>query len=212
MPITALFLDLGGVLLTNGWDRNSRELAAQTFGLDGKEMDERHRLTFDTYEAGKLTLDQYLSRVVFYQERSFTVQEFREFMFAQSKSFPEMIDLVRTLKARYKLKVAVVNNEGRELNQRRIQTFALASFVDFFISSCFVHVRKPDEEIYRIALDIAQVPPGEVAYLDDRLMFVQVAETLGIRGIHHTAYASTVAKLAALGLTLEERRSALDLV
>jgi putative hydrolase of the HAD superfamily len=212
MPITALFLDLGGVLLTNGWDRNARELAARTFGLDHKEMDERHHLTFDTYEAGKITLEQYLSRLVFYQERSFTPQAFRDFMFAQSRSFPEMIDLVRTLKARHNLKVAVVNNEGRELNQRRIQTFKLGSFVDFFISSCFVHVRKPDEDIYRIALDIAQVPPGEVAYLDDRLMFVQVAETLGIRGIHHTDYDSTVAKLATLGLTLGERHSALDLV
>jgi putative hydrolase of the HAD superfamily len=212
MPITALFLDLGGVLLTNGWDRNSRELAAQTFGLDRKEMDERHHLTFDTYEAGKLTLEQYLARVVFYRERNFSEQEFRNFMFAQSRSFPEMIELVRTLKAHYKLKVAVVNNEGRELNQHRIQTFHLASFVDFFISSCFVHVRKPDADIYRIALDIAQVPAGEVAYLDDRLMFVQVAEALGIRGIHHTDYASTSAKLAALGLKLDERLSPLDLV
>src|SRR5450755_946518 len=123
MPITALFLDLGGVMLTNGWDRNSRELAAQTFGLDRKEMDDRHHLTFDTYEAGKLTLEQYLSRVVFYRERTFTEQEFLNFMLAQSKSFPEMIELVSTLKARYKLKVAVVNNEGRELNQHRIQTF-----------------------------------------------------------------------------------------
>jgi putative hydrolase of the HAD superfamily len=211
MAITTLFLDLGGVLLTNGWDRNSRELAAKTFHLDSKEMDDRHHLTFDTYEVGKLTLDQYLSRVVFYEPRSFTEGEFRDFMFAQSKAFPEMIDLVRTLKAQYKLKIAVVNNEGRELNVRRIQTFKLASFVDFFISSCFVHVRKPDEDIYRIALDIAQVPPEQVAYLDDRLMFVQVAECLGIRGVHHTGYASTCAQLASIGLKLEERRSALEL-
>jgi putative hydrolase of the HAD superfamily len=203
MQITTLFLDLGGVMLTNGWDRNARDLAARTFELDRKEMDERHHLTFDTYEVGKLTLEQYLSRLVFYEKRNFTEQEFREFMFAQSKPFPEMIDLIRTLKARYKLKIAVVNNEGRELNERRIQNFQLGSFVDFFISSCFVHVRKPDEDIYRIALDIAHVPPEQVAYLDDRHMFVQIAESLGIRGIHHTAYASTCAQLAALGLKLE---------
>ena len=211
MAITTLFLDFGGVLLTNGWDRNARELAAKTFHLDPKEMDDRHHLTFDTYEVGKLTLDQYLSRVVFYEPRSFTEEEFRDFMFAQSKPFPEMIDLVRTLKAQYKLKIAAVNNEGRELNVRRIQTFKLASFVDFFVSSCFVHVRKPDEDIYRIALDIAQVPPEQVAYLDDRLMFVQVAEGLGIRGVHHTGYASTCAQLAAIGLKLEEPRSVLEL-
>ena len=200
MPITTLFLDLGGVLLTNGWDRHSRELAAKTFNLDRTEMDERHHLTFDTYEVGKLTLDQYLSRVIFYEKRDFTRDEFREFMFGQSKSFPEMINLIRELKQRYKLKIAVVNNEGRELNERRIQTFRLTEFVDFFISSCIVHVRKPDEDIYRIALDIAHVEPGHVAYLDDRLMFVQIAESLGIRGVHHTNYASTCAKFAALGL------------
>jgi putative hydrolase of the HAD superfamily len=203
MPITTLFLDLGGVLLTNGWDRNSRELAAQTFKLDRKEMDERHHLTFDTYEVGKLTLEQYLKRVVFYEKRDFTTQEFRDFMFAQSKDFPEMMNLIRSLKAQYKLKVAVVNNEGRELNERRIQNFKLNTFVDFFISSCFVHVRKPDEDIYRIALDIAHVPPEQVAYLDDRHMFVQIAESLGIRGIHHTGYASTCAKFASLGLKLD---------
>lgn len=210
MAITALFLDLGGVLLTNGWDRNARELAAKTFDLDHKEMDERHHLTFDTYEVGKLTLDEYLSRIVFFERRNFTEGEFRDFMFAQSKAFPEMIDLVRTLKAQYKLKIAVVNNEGRELNEHRIQAFKLASFVDFFISSCFVHVRKPDADIYRIALDIAQVPPAQVAYMDDRNMFVQVAEGLGIHGIHHTSYASTCAQLAAIGLKLEERRNALE--
>jgi putative hydrolase of the HAD superfamily len=211
MPVTALFIDLGGVMLSNGWDRNSRELAAQTFNLDRKEMDERHHLTFDTYEAGKITLEQYLRRVVFYEPRSFTVQEFSNFMYAQSHSFPEMLELVRELKSRYKLKVAVVNNEGRELNQHRIHTFQLTSFVDFFVSSCFAHVRKPDEDIFRMALDMAQVPPDEVAYLDDRLMFVQVAENLGIRGIHHTSYASTVKKLTALGLALEDPHGALDL-
>ncbi len=206
MAITTLFLDLGGVLLTNGWDRKSRELAAETFQLDRKEMDERHHLTFDTYEAGKLTLEQYLSRVVFYEKRNFTMPEFRDFIFAQSKPFPEMIDLIRTLKAEYKLKIAVVNNEGRELNQYRIENFKLNSFVDFFISSCFIHVRKPDEDIYRIALDIAHVRPEQVAYLDDRLMFVQVAHSLGICAIHHRDYASTVAKLASIGLKLQERR------
>jgi putative hydrolase of the HAD superfamily len=202
MPITTLFLDLGGVLLTNGWDRHSRELAAQKFNLDRKEMDERHHLTFDTYEVGKLTLDQYLGRVIFYEKRDFTREEFRDFMFAQSKSFPEMIELIRNLKERYKLKIAVVNNEGRELNERRIQTFHLTEFVDFFISSCIVHVRKPDEDIYRIALDIAHVPPAQVAYLDDRHMFVQIAEGLGIHGIHHTDYDTTRTKFAKLGLTL----------
>jgi len=202
MPIRALFLDVGGVLATNGWDRDSRELAARTFGLDLKEMDERHRLNFDTYECGKVTLAQYLARVVFYRPRSFSEQDFREFMFAQSKPFPEMIELVRALKARYNLKVAVVSNEGRELTEHRVPKFQLASFVDFFVSSCFVHLRKPDEEIYRLALDLAQVAPGEVAYVEDRPLFVEVGASLGMHGIQHLDRASTVVKLAQLGLAL----------
>lgn len=212
MATMALFLDVGGVLATNGWDRNSRELAATTFGLDLQEMNERHGLTFGLYEAGKITLEQYLDRAVFYEERSFTRQQFRDFMLAQSRVFPEMIELVRALKARYKLKVALVNNEGRELNEYRIRSFQLGGFVDCFVSSCYVGMRKPDEGIFRMALDVAQVAPGEVAYLDDRLLFVQVAAGLGMRGIHHTAYLSTVAALAGLGLTLEGSPNALDMV
>jgi putative hydrolase of the HAD superfamily len=202
--ITALFLDIGGVLLTNGWSRQSRRLAARTFGLDANDMEERHHLTFDTYEVGKLTLEQYLNRVVFYRKRSFTPARFRRFMFDQSRPFPQMIDLVCRLKARHRLKVAVVSNEGRELTLYRIKTFKLDRFVDFFISSCFVHFRKPDEDIYRIALDIAQVPAERVAYLEDRPMFVQVASGLGIHGIRHTDYPSTRRQLAGLGLKLAE--------
>jgi putative hydrolase of the HAD superfamily len=198
----ALFLDVGGVLLTNGWDRAMRQRAAATFRLDYADMDERHHLTFDTFESGKLTLDEYLDRTIFYQERPFSREEFRSFMFSQSKPYPQMIEWVRALKAWYSLKVAVFSNEGRELTVYRVHTFGLAEFVDFFIVSSFVHFRKPDRDIYRMALDIAQVSPEQVAYVEDRLMFVEVAQTLGIRGIHHTGYESTRKGLEALGLTL----------
>jgi putative hydrolase of the HAD superfamily len=201
-PVTTLFLDVGGVLLTNGWDRNARARAAELFELESDEVAERHHLTYDTYEAGKLTLDAYLDRTVFYRERSFTREDFKKFMFEQSRPYPETIDLMRDLKARHGLRVGVVSNEGRELTVHRIATFELGDFVDFFISSCFVHCRKPDEDIYRMALDIAQVEPGEVAYVDDRPLFVQVARSLGIRGIIHRDTASTRGALADLGLSL----------
>ncbi|WP_436488186.1 HAD family hydrolase [Chitinophaga sp. ARDCPP14] len=202
VKITTLFLDIGGVLLTNGWDRAARKLAIQTFGLDALETEERHHLTFDTYEEGKLTLDEYLSRVVFYEDRSFSRQDFREFMFAQSAPYPEMLELIPQLKEKYKLKIAIVNNEGRELNEHRIHHFNISRFVDFYISSCFVHFRKPDADIYKIALDIAQVKPAEVVYVEDRSMFIDVAAGLGINGVCHTDYESTVKKLAAFGLVL----------
>ena len=201
-PITTLFLDIGGVLLTNGWDRGIRMLASEKFGLDYEEMDERHHLTFDTYEEGKLSLDEYLNRVVFYQERSFSREEFKAFMYAQSQPFPEMIELMRGLKLRYGLQVAAVSNEGRELTVYRVQQFKLGTFIDFFVSSCFVHYRKPDADMYRIALDIAQVHPEQVVYIDDRAMFVEVAQGLGIRGIIHKGYETTQKALEAMGLSL----------
>jgi putative hydrolase of the HAD superfamily len=199
-PITTLFLDIGGVLLSNGWDRHARQRAAEAFGLDHAEMDERHHLTFDTYEEGKLSLNDYLRRVVFYEQRPFSAEEFKAFMFDQSQPFPEAIDLVRSLKVRHGLKIAAVSNEGRELTVYRIRHFDLGSLIDFFVSSCFVHFRKPDVDIYRVALDISQSEPGQVAYIDDRLMFVQVARELGIHGILHTGVTSTRQQLADLGL------------
>jgi putative hydrolase of the HAD superfamily len=207
-PSTAcLFLDIGGVLLTDGWDHHARERAATHFKLDRTETEDRHRLTFETYEEGKLTLEEYLGRVIFCQERAFTRAQFRHFMFAQSKSYPEMIDMIARLKARHGLKIAVVSNEARELNAHRIRKFKLGALVDFFISSCFVHIRKPDADIFRLALDIAQAPARQVVYIENTPMFVESAEGLGIRSILHTDYRSTCAQLAALGLQNDEGAS-----
>ena len=203
-PVTTLFLDVGGVLLSDGWDHQSRALAAKVFNLDLAEINDRHHLIDEIYETGKLTLEEYLSLVVFYQERTFSRIEFQKFMDEQSKPHPLMIELIRQLKAKFGLKVAVVSNEGRELNSYRIHKFKLDEFVDFFISSCFVHLRKPDSDIYRMALDIAQEPAERVVYIDDQPMFVQVAEGLGIRSILHTDYMSTCANLASFGLENEE--------
>ncbi len=200
--ITTLFLDIGGVLLTNGWGHESRKLATNTFGLDLTELESRHHLTFDTYELGKLTLDEYLNQVVFYAPRWFTPEQFQEFMFAQSKPFPDMLALIRQLKETHQLKIAVVSNEGRELNNHRIHTFQLNEFVDFFISSSFVHFRKPDADMFRLALDIAQVPAHQVLYIDDQPLFVSVADGLGIQGICHVNYLSTCAALESVGLSL----------
>jgi putative hydrolase of the HAD superfamily len=203
-PVTTLFLDIGGVLLTDGWDHHARKRAATEFNLDLAEMQDRHHLVFETYEEGKTTLEEYLAQVVFYQERPFTPAQFRKFLFAQSKPYPKMIKLVRRLKVQYGLKVVVVSNEARELNLHRIRKFKLDKFVDSFISSGFVHVRKPDPDIFRLALDIAQTPARQIVYIEDTPMFVQIAEGLGIRSIHHTDYKSTRAELSALGLEMIE--------
>jgi len=198
--ITCVFLDIGGVLLTDGWDHHARKRLATHFKLKWAEVANQHHLAFDTYKEGKLTLEEYLGRVVFYQKRPFTRDQFRRFMFAQSKLYPEMIEMLARLKVRYGLKIAVVSNEARELNAYRIRKFKLDRFVDFFISSCFVHIRKPDVDIFRLALDIAQAPTRQIAYIDNTPVFVQIAEGLGIRSIFHADYRSTRAKLASFGL------------
>lgn len=205
-PITTLFLDIGGVLLTNGWDRSMRQRAASAFHLDYEEMNERHHLTFDTYEEGKLTLDEYLARVVFYERRDFQRNEFKDFMFAQSQALPSMIELVKEIKKRYDLKTVAVSNEGRELNTYRVETFKLKDCIDFFVVSSFVHYRKPDADMYRIALDAAQVRPSEVLYIEDRAMFIEVAANLGIRGIKHTTVESTKSALEEFGFVLTREK------
>ncbi len=198
---TTLFLDIGGVLLTNGWDHNARLRAAETFHLDIDEMNERHHLTFDTYEEGKLSLDDYLNRLVFYEPRSFTREDFKNFMYDQSQSYPQMIDLIKRLKGQYNLRVGVISNEGRELTEFRIEKFQLDRFIDFFISSCFVHLRKPDADIYRMAIDIAQATLSQSIYIEDRPLFVNVATGLGIPSIQHQNYESTKQALADLGFS-----------
>jgi putative hydrolase of the HAD superfamily len=204
IPITTLFLDIGGVLLTDGWSHRASKIAAKMFKLDFEELNKRHTEVLDTYELGKLTLEEFLDRTVFYKKRSFTPAQFRKFMFTQSKPYPKMIELVRRLKARYGLKIVVVSNEGRELNEYRIHKFKLDEFVDVFISSCFVHLRKPDADIFRVALDTVRVQANQVVYIENTSMFTEIAEGLGIRGILHTDYKSTCVKLASLGLEVVE--------
>jgi putative hydrolase of the HAD superfamily len=199
---TTIFTDIGGVLLTNGWDREARKKAIKLFRLDAVETEERHHLSFDTYESGKISLSEYLKRLVFYTKRDFSEDDFRAFMFEQSQPYPEMLELIRDIKKKYGIKIAVVNNEGRELNNYRIKKFRMGDFVDFFISSCFVHFRKPDADIFKVALDIAQVSAEKVIYLEDRPLFVQVADGLGIRGIVHHDFNKTKKQLADFGWSI----------
>ena len=200
--ITCLFLDIGGVLLTDGFDHHARQRAAAHFDLDLADMEERHHLTFEPYEEGKVTLDDYLNRVIFCHKRPFTRAQFRQFLFAQSKPYTEMLNLFRTLKMQYGLKIVAVSNEARELNAFRIRKFKLDAIVDAFISSCFVHLRKPDADIFRLALDVAQVPARQIVFVDNTPMFVQIAERLGMGGILHVNYKTTRQKLTSFGLQL----------
>ncbi|MBA3816617.1 MAG: HAD-IA family hydrolase, partial [Parachlamydiaceae bacterium] len=170
--ITTLFCDIGGVLLTNGWDRNIRKNAAEQFDMDFEEFENRHQLCFYLFEIGKISLKEYLEETVFYKERSFTMEKFIDFMHAQSKPYDEMIAFVKELKDKYHLKVVILSNEGRELTDYRQKKFALTDFADFFVVSSYVHLRKPDKDIFQLALDLVQTPPESIIYIDDRGWFI----------------------------------------
>ena len=189
-------------MLTNGWDHHARRCAVKHFQLDWAEMEQRHGLNFETHEQDKVTFKEYLDRVVFYEKRSFTRAEFRQFMFAQSKPLAGMIELICSLKAKHGLKIIVVSNESRELNAHRISKFKLDGFVDAFISSCYVGIRKPDADIFKLALDISQTSAPRIVYIENTPLFVQIAEGMGIQSILHTDYKSTCTKLASLGLNI----------
>jgi len=193
-----LLIDIGGVILTNGWDYHSRELASQQFNLDLNELNRRHSLMFDTYERGRISLDDYLDKVVFYEPKAFSVNAFKKFMFAQSELLSPMFEMMVQFKKEHGLKVIAITNEGKELMQHRIRAFPLKELIDVFICSGFVHLRKPDPEIYQLAIDLCQSEPNQIIYIDDRELLVQIGKSFGLKTIHHREAMQTIAELDAL--------------
>jgi len=179
--IRALFWDVGGVLLTNAWDHEERDQAVERFLLSKTEFDERHKEVVPLFEEGKLTLDEYLDRVVFYQPRTFSKEEFKQFMFSLSRPKPQSLELARALGAKYVM--GTINNESRELNQYRIENCGLTHIFDVFVSSCFVGLRKPDERIYRLAMDLTQHTPDECCFIDDRPVNIEGASKVGMKTV-----------------------------
>lgn len=198
LSITTLFLDIGGVLLTNGWDTQMRMKAAQVFNLDLEEINKRHALLFDTYEIGKISLNDYVQQVVFYEPRSFSIEAFKTFMFDQSQPYQDMLHLMKKIKQQYGLRVVAISNEGRELMDHRIKAFKLKELIEVFIVSAFVNLRKPDIDIYRMAIDLAQVSPQEVLYIDDRPLLVEIGQKIGFQTIRHQSFERTKEQIEQL--------------
>lgn len=197
--IKTVFLDIGSVLLTNGWDRKSRKLAAVKFNLDYEDFESRHEDLFAMYEEGKISLDYYLDKTLFYKDYPFSKNEFKAFIFDQSQSYPQMIDLFAELKNKYKIKLISINNEGLELSIYRINKFSLDALFDFFVTSCFVHIRKPDENIFKLALNLSYAKPEESIFIDDRSFNVETAANLRINAFRHIGYESTKENLFRFG-------------
>ncbi|MEO6722874.1 MAG: HAD-IA family hydrolase [Ferruginibacter sp.] len=190
--IKVLFLDIGGVLLTNGWGHLSREKAAKEFNIDYAEMNTLHEFIFNVYEIGSINLEEYLDRVVFTHPRDFTKEDFKSFMYAQSAELPGMLQwLIEWKKSGCDFRIISINNEGKELNDYRIKKFKLHQCFDAFISSCEVGMRKPDPGIFKLAMGVARVTPEQCYYFDDRIMLSEAAGQLGINAYHHLGFEST---------------------
>ncbi len=179
-----MFLDIGGVLLTNGWGHESRFEAIEKFRLNKEEVEERHKIAFDTYEIDKITFDEYLDWVFFYKERRFSKKEFTKFMFQQSQALDGCIAFFKELKQQHHLKVIAVSNEGRELNEYRIKQFKLDELFDAYVSSCYVRLHKPDKSMLQMACDISHTLPEHALYIDDTLLLVDVAKLFGLQTLH----------------------------
>lgn len=201
MAITALFWDVGGVLLTNAWDRNEREQAIRKFALDDIEFGDRHDMLVSSFERGKISLDEYLERTVFYRERPFSRLEFKDYMLSRSQPFPDVLEFAASLSRSCRFLMSTINNESKGLNLYRIEKFHLGEIFSTFVSSCFVGLRKPEEGIYRLALDITQRPPEECCFIDDRPLNLEGAARVGMHVIRMQGVESLKAELAKLGVS-----------
>jgi putative hydrolase of the HAD superfamily len=198
--ITTLFWDIGGVFLTNGWDRNAHEAAASKFGFDLEEFKARHSRVVKDSETGRLSLDEYLTQVLFYQPRPFTREAVRSFIFSCSHPFPETLAFGQRLARSGRYLIAALNNESQELNQYRIDRFGLRDIFTFFFSSCLVGLAKPDPAIYRLALSVTQRRPEECVFTDDRPPNLEPAKDLGMHTIRYENPAQLRQSLTDLGI------------
>jgi putative hydrolase of the HAD superfamily len=203
--VTTVFCDLGGVFLTNGWDRTSRRQAVERFHLDWEEFEDRHELLLNGFETGTVTLSEYMQRTVFYRERNFTRDDFKKFVFEQSKPFPESLEVLGSLARTGKYLIAALNNESLEINEYRIDTFNLRNYFESFFSSCYLGVRKPDDGIYRRTLSITHRKPSECLFIDDRGLNLECAKELGMTTIQFHNVNQLRQDLADHGVTFNGR-------
>jgi putative hydrolase of the HAD superfamily len=199
--ISALFWDVGGVLLSNAWDREQRQRTLKHFAIDELEFDDRHQMLVSSFERGTISLQEYLDRTIFYRPRSFTLQAFKDFMFSMSQADASALQFAKQLAHSGKYLMSTINNESKELNLFRIQTFDLHDIFSLFVSSCFVGLRKPEEGIYRLALEITQRSPEDCCFIDDRQLNLDSATRLGMHVIQMKNAEQLRRELEKLGVT-----------
>jgi putative hydrolase of the HAD superfamily len=198
--VRAIFWDVGGVLLSNAWDHTERAEALQHFQLDDKDFQARHELVVSSFERGEITLGQYLERTVFHRPRTFTVDEFRDYMVSLSQPMPEMLAFATTLAQSGKYFMGTINNESRELNVYRIEKFGLREIFRIFVSSCFVGLRKPESAIYQLAIELTQIDPALCCFIDDRALNLECAAKLGMKTIQMKTFEQLRNELGQIGV------------
>jgi len=199
-PVDLVLFDIGGVLGSNGWDREQRAAAVQRFSLDGEDFQYRHEETVGALESGQISLDEYLDVTVFCDTRHFSREEFTSFMFAQSIPWTDSIAIARDLAALGTVRLATLNNENEALNNFRIRRFGLHEIFPTFFTSCWLGVRKPTHEIYTRALGMTQADPSRTLFIDDRVQNLRPAAALGMQTVHFESARQLRADLQARGL------------
>jgi putative hydrolase of the HAD superfamily len=182
--LTHIFFDIGGVLGSNGWDREQRERAVQKFDLNADDFQWRHEEVMGEWEEGRITLDEYLDIAVFHTSRSFSREEFVEFMYSQSVPDEATIAIARLLSRQAIYTLMTLNNEAEELNVHRIEKFGISQIFEAFLSSCWLGVRKPIRRFYSRGLGIAHANAATSLFIDDRPQNLIPASTLGMNVIH----------------------------
>jgi putative hydrolase of the HAD superfamily len=202
MAITHVFFDIGGVLGTNGWDRNDRREASTHFGLDHDDYKARHDEVIAAFEEGSLTLDEYLERTVFTRPRSFTPDDFKRFIYQQSRPNHDSIALARELAATKSVRMCVASNESEELSRYRIRLFGLTHIFDTFLASCWIGVRKPEPNFFERCLEITAARGEQSIFIDDREENIAAADAFGFKVILFQSAEQLRRALGAAGLEL----------
>lgn len=205
MNIKTVFFDIGGVLGTNGWDREHRQEASRVFGLDHEQYTRLHDEVVPAFEEGLLTLDQYLDRTVFVRPRNFTPEDFKRFMYTRSEPFPESLVVVHALARRGQVRMCIASNESDELSRYRIRLFGLVEMFDTFLASCWIGVRKPAAIFYDRILAITEARAEESLFVDDREENLVAAKALGFTTIHFQSADQLRRELVAAGLELNNQ-------
>jgi HAD superfamily hydrolase (TIGR01509 family) len=184
--IRTLFWDIGGVVLTNGWDIDQRTKVLSRLGVDLEAYEEVHERANYYWERGLITAKEFFAQTVLNPnpKLDLTFDIVWKQVCAQSKVLhPECLDILAELKRQGRYRLATLNNESRELNGHRLDAFKLRSLFDYFICSGYVHEMKPLPGVYRSAIDISGFEARTALFIDDKEENCESAKVLGMQTI-----------------------------